>query len=98
MTPLEQPLCVEVHDGKLVISVGIDTLAFAAEHCNRFYDGHKDAYTMRVTDKSVFAREVVRALLREEEDGTTLVHVLLDDAFEAAVGDGCDGVKHGDTP
>jgi len=87
-----RPLEVSIASGRLIISIGVDTLASAAERCLRFYDGERDRYTLTVTDKEKFATEVVRALQHEEEDGTTPLHVLLDDAFEAAVDDGCEGV------
>lgn len=90
----KEPLRVSVKDGRLVISIGVETLCFAAEHCNLFYDGEKDRYTLKVTDKATFAKEVVRALEHEEEDGTTPVHLLFDNAFEYAVGDGCEGVEY----
>ncbi len=89
----DQVLSVKIADGKLVISIGINVLCFSAENCERFYDGDRDKYTLKVTNKRKFAGEIVRALEREEEDGTTPVHVLLDNAFEVAMEDGCEGVK-----
>lgn len=85
-------LTVEVTNCRLVISIGIDTLAFAAANCERFYDGESGDYTARVTDNREFAREVALALQHEKEDGTTPVHVLLDNAFEYVVGDGGNGI------
>ena len=78
----EQRLIVEVVGERLVISVGIKVLAFAAENCERFYDGIKDEYTHKVTDANVFANEVSLALQHEKEDGTTPVCVLLANACE----------------
>ena len=89
----DSPLAIVIGGGKLVISIGVNTLASAAERCERFYDGEKDRYTLKVTNKAKFAREIARALQAEEEDGTTPLHVLFDDAAEAAVEDGCEGVK-----
>ena len=93
-TGQNQRLMVEIAGGRLVISIGVDVLCFAAENCNRFYDGENDKYTLKITNKTKFAKEVARALEREEEDGTTPVHLLLDAAFESAVEDGCEGVKY----
>lgn len=90
---VDAPLSVSIKDGKLIISIGVNVIAFAAEHCERYYDGEKDKYTLKVTNKEKFAREIRRALQAEEEDGTTPLHVLFDDATEAAVEDGCEGVK-----
>jgi hypothetical protein len=87
----KQPLKVEVVRGRLVISVGIDTFAFAAENCFHFFDGDKQ--TVKVTDQQAFAEAVARELQKEAEDGTTPLHLMLDQAFVNAVEDGCDGVE-----
>ena len=90
MKRADQGLRVTIDDGRLVISIGVDVLCFAAESCARFYDGEVDKYTLKITNKAMFARDVLRMLEREQEDGTTPVHTLLDNAFEAAVDDGCE--------
>jgi hypothetical protein len=93
----KRPLTVELVGDRLVISIGIDTLAFAARHsdyANPWNDERNDfvsAFT--ITDERVFAHEVARALKDEEEDGSTLVHAMLDRAIENAVENGCDGVE-----
>lgn len=82
-----QWLKTEVKGGKLVISVGVDTLAFAAQ---RFYDeeafqnseGSEDEAEFRIVDADEFAESVLEALEKESEDGTTPVHLLLDAAFK----------------
>lgn len=84
-------LTVKIEDGCVVIRIGIGTLAFAANNCDRFHDG--EHYGYEVTDESKFAREVVGALNAEQEDGTTPVHILLDNAFEYVVGDGGEGIE-----
>jgi hypothetical protein len=88
--PIDAPLDAKIEGSQLVIRIGINTLAFAAEHCPRFYDNEKgaDPPYVKVTDKRELARDVVRALLHEQEDGTTPLCILLDDAFEFAYGDG----------
>ena len=83
----KQWLQTEVRGGKLVISIGVETLAFAAQ---RFYDeeamqaseGAKDEAEFRIVDAGEFAGSVVQALEKEAEDGTTPVHLLLDAAFK----------------
>ena len=47
----------------------------------------------KVTSADTFACEVVRELEREEEDGTTPVHSLLDDVCMKAIDNGADGVE-----
>jgi hypothetical protein len=46
----------------------------------------------RVTNAGNFAHDVVTELRREEEDGTTPVHRMFDDAFVRAIEWGGDGV------
>ena len=45
----------------------------------------------KVTDPALFARSLLGELNEEKEDGTTLVHGLLDMAIEAAVDNGEEG-------
>lgn len=90
-----QWLKAEVKNGKLVISVGVDVLAFAAQ---RHYDeqtfnateGQQNASDWQVADATAFAHEVVRQLEHEDETGTNRMHLMLDDAFTRALdyGDG----------
>ena len=87
------PLRCEIRDGVVVIEIGIATYVFAAEHHPDFYDEHNDRGRMRVTDPTIFAEEVVRALNDEAEDGSTLVTRLLDQAVLDAICDGAQGIK-----
>lgn len=102
MSNADELLKVEVVDGRLVISIGVDALAFACDHCefnNPFVeaeDEHDESdfkQLYKVVDPEVFAQEVVRALKREKEDGTTPVHELLDHAFADAIDDGAEGIE-----
>jgi pyruvate carboxylase len=52
------------------------------------YDG--DA---RVTNTKVFSDAVILELEREEDDGTTLAHLMIDRAVERAIESGAEGVK-----
>jgi len=72
-----QPLAVGVTtDGRLVVSIGIDVLAFAVNLAGTPWS----TAPFKVTDADVAAAEIVQELTREEEDGTTPVHKLLDQA------------------
>lgn len=87
------PLRAEIRSGKLMIEIGIDTLAFATTESpklQRYDDG--DYLTPKVTDADEWAREVVRALNDEEEDGSTPLTRFLDDVFQRAVDDGAQGI------
>jgi hypothetical protein len=86
--PREQGLEVAVVEGRLVISVGVETLAWAWD--KRDSDDEIDA-TVCAPDE--FARDVKYALLKEEEDGSNPVHRLLDAAMQYAVEQGSLGVS-----
>ena len=86
---------------QLVISIGIDVLAWAAAHSpdvERLYvwddaTGDYDESRFKVTDTAVFAKEIVHALTDEAEDGSSRLTKLIDEAVMAAIEDGCDGVE-----
>lgn len=88
----DSPLTVEIEDGCLVIRIGTETLAYCFEEsdANQTFDEIKQDYfkACRVTDALRFAKDIIHALQEESEDGTTRVHVLLDEACEAAAEDG----------
>lgn len=96
--PVDLPLQVAIEDEQLVIRIGIGTLAFAAEYCAEFYseDIHQGSIGpyVRVTNREALARDVVRALTSEEEDGTTPLHLLFDQAFVDARDDGSEGFEY----
>lgn len=85
-------LSVTVTGGELVIRIGVDTLKWAAEHHEDFWLPSTDKYTVAVSAPVKFAREVVKELRREEEDGSTLVHLMLDKAIAEAVEQGAEGL------
>jgi hypothetical protein len=88
-----EPLAVKIVDGKLVIEIGVDTLRFCAEmQACRFDDALNGyVYPLKVTDRNEYARDVVRALNDEREDGSTILTDLLDKAFMSAWEDGSTG-------
>jgi len=90
----EQPLKVGIEAGRLVISIGITTLAEALVGPGS--PTKEERPHSRITDHAAFARAVIRALEDEEEDGTTPVHKLLDDVALAFLENGADGVDFGD--
>ena len=47
----------------------------------------------KVTDPREWMKAVVDELNHEEEDGTTLVHLMLDEAFEKAADQGAEGIR-----
>lgn len=66
------PLLVEIRDGRLSITIGIETLARAVEL------QPTDDPLPQVNYPNMLAVDVVAALADEAEDGTTLVHRMLD--------------------
>lgn len=84
----DNPLTVEIKDGCLCISIGVKTLAFAITHSPEL--------NLNVTDFEGFAADVARELRDEQEDGTTPVHLLLDEAAAKAVENGSEHCKTDD--
>jgi len=84
---------VEVIDNVLTISIGIKELANAFLLSPWNWDAEKDKELFSVADNQEFADEVVRELLWEEDDGTTLVHLMFDTAMERAVENGSEGIS-----
>ncbi|PAQ03691.1 hypothetical protein LRP31_25660 [Mesorhizobium mediterraneum] len=51
-----------------------------------------DILVPKVTDPAAFAKAVYHQLNDEEEDGTTIVHRMFDDAIKEAVEQGAEGI------
>lgn len=90
----EQPLKVNIEGGRLVISIGVVTLGEALVGPGA--PVKRDAPHARITDHAQFAKEVVNALIAESEDGTTLVHTMLDGVATQFLESGADGIDFGD--
>jgi hypothetical protein len=82
----DEGLNVIIATGRLQISVGINALCHALQYGQYF-----DSNNIKITDEALFAREVLGELLVEEEDGSTLVHRMLDKAAERAYENGAEG-------
>jgi hypothetical protein len=76
----DQPLQVEVKNKVLSISIGVNTLVFVYKHKPRTVEEKE----FSITNIDGFAKDVANELHKEEEDGSTPVHLLLDKAIEAA--------------
>ncbi len=103
-----EPLSVRVVDGELRISIGVDVLAHAVSYsdwANPWDDEQQDNIrTFAIADAPQFAKDVVSAMQREEEDGSSPLSDFLDAMSEAAVNDGSLGlhdedvaIEHGKT-
>lgn len=87
----DAPLSVEISHGRLVISIGVETMAHVVEVGSGFeeYDPRtKQFLHPKITDPWGFAHDVLRELESEQEDGTTPVHLLLDRAADEAINNG----------
>lgn len=91
---------IKVADGRFAISMDLEALIFALLHCpyadRLCLDEATGLYNearLKITDKAAFLGEFVRQLQVEAEDGTTLVHRMLDTAFEWAVENGAEGIE-----
>ncbi len=76
-------LTVSVDDVGLVIRIDAATLATAVKYMPNaeiFDERLQDFFQPQVTDETAFLKEVALALEHEEEDGTTLVHRMIDKA------------------
>ena len=94
MTANAKLLRVRVHRGSLVISIPVETLAFAVEHAPQFQVERAGSFVgPKVTNAFGFAADVLRALCDEAEDGTTPVHALIDAAAQKAMEDGSCNVR-----
>lgn len=87
----EQQLAVAVEGDRMMISIGVDLLVHAVTH-GPYFQGFDDEECV-VTDKKVFVQSIAKALLFEEEDGTTPLHRAFDEAAESVCENGEPGIE-----
>lgn len=94
---IKDPLLCKIEDNKIIITIGFDALKFLAETSDKCekYDKEfcPEGAWSKVTNKKLFSQEVLRSLQHEEEDGSTMVHRLLESAINLALDNGAEGVK-----
>jgi hypothetical protein len=78
-------LQAEILDERLVISISCADLAFAVMQRD-IMDG------LQVVNPDEFCRDIIAELGREEEDGSSPLHLLFDTAAERAVENGSMGI------
>lgn len=91
MSARDQALVVEIVDGRLVISIGVDTLMVAAKGGDAWDDEQGD----EIENVDGFAEDILDQLLDEAEDGTTLVHIAIDTAVQQALDAGSLNIRYG---
>lgn len=86
--------CIE--DGVLTMRIGVEVLAKAVKlnpDLTEYDERTGDWNEPEITDPDKFAAEVLRYLVDESEDGTTLIHVAIDTAAMNAIENGAEGIK-----
>jgi len=89
----DRPLTVGLEKDELVIRIGLDILIYASERQQDFWSIMYDKTGkcpeepyVKIVDDAEFISDVISELNKEEEDGTTPIHRLLDkavmDAYE----------------
>jgi len=91
----DRPLQAIIVDDELVIRIGIETLAFAAEHIElpvRGFDDNVHPH-WKVVDSNELARDVCRKLSHEDEAGSSPLTRILDESILEAYEDGSAGFE-----
>lgn len=88
----DQPLSCQLEGDELVIRIGIDTLAFAADRSELFNPFDEDlndfVQKWKVIDSKGFAEEVSRELEMEDEIGGSPLIYLIEKMFDKVLDDG----------
>ena len=92
---IEEPLKVRIKNDRLLISVGLNTLAHATEYCCRLCNekNHTQYPYVKVVDKQQLGQEILEVLLDENEAGDTIVRKMLDDAIQDVYYAGSTAIK-----
>lgn len=97
-TPMNRhdPLKCCIEGGVLTIRIGVGVLAHVikfnpdlVEYDEKTGEWHEP----EITDPDKFAVEILHAIEDESEDGTTLVHLVLDTAAMNAIENGAEGIR-----
>lgn len=92
----EQGLKVEIIDGRLNVSIGVDALMIAVKGGPTWTDQEEEERGWKITSDDGFAADIAHELQDEEEDGTTLVHIMFDAAIERAIEQGSLNIDFGE--
>ncbi|MEQ3693187.1 MAG: hypothetical protein ABNH16_07130 [Thalassolituus sp.] len=82
-----QQLKVFEENGVLSISIGVNTLRHACEIGRRYGTGE-----IEITDEKLFLENLINEIEKEDEDGSTLAHVMFDSAVTSMLENGEEGV------
>lgn len=84
-SPADEPLKVELTDGRIVISVGVKLLAWAQED---------NIHPAKVIDTTQFAKDVIEAMDETDDAGASLLNKMIDKSVKKAIDDGALGVEY----
>lgn len=90
MTEAQGNAEAEIVDGKIVITLAINHLQTAIDGGTAL--GTIDG-SWKLTDPNEFAKELLQSLHREDEEGTTVIHRMFDEAINDAIEQGVDGIE-----
>ncbi len=90
MTQIDPGGRAVVKGGEIIITVPIEALQTVVDGAHAL--GSLDTRWM-VTAPDVFARDLIRALNDEDEQGTTPIHRLFDAAINEALEQGAEGIE-----
>jgi hypothetical protein len=86
------PLKSQIIDGQLIISIGVNTMAWAAEQSDDL-----GFISLEVVNKAEFARDIQRELNEESEDGSTMITRMLDKAVIQTIEQGSIAIRTEET-
>jgi hypothetical protein len=91
----DQGLTIEIVDGRVMISIGIDALIFAVKGSEMWEEQLENQRGWSIGNEDGFAQDIVAELEDEQEDGTTEVHLMFDRAIQRAFDQGSLNVSYG---
>lgn len=87
----DQPLDVGIMGKCFIIVIGVDTLKFAAEHCD-------DNPRLEVIDTLQLCHDTALEMLKEEENGSTILTDMMDKAVSNACDNGSTAFDYDSSP
>lgn len=86
-----QLLNVEIKNETLILSIGVEALEIAASVGRSYGIGE-----VAITDMDAFLSELPRYIRREEEDGSTPFHRMIDECVSEMIENGEAGIQYDD--
>jgi len=89
------PLKCCIEDGVLIMQIGVEVLAHAVKlnpDLTVYDDKSGQWIEPEITDADKFAQAVLEAVRTEDDDGTTPIHIALDNAALNAIEMGAEGI------